>query len=117
VAKHVRVCPGDLYAGSSGEPSQTPGGRMAVHPGAAAVEQDRPAKAGACRPVDGAPDGWRQGHQDDLGALAAHAQDPVAVLFADAARPGSAVSVQDLARFAETFADLADPDVMSQAWR
>ena len=32
-------------------------------------------------------------------------------------RPDSAVSVQDLTRFAETFADLADPDVMSQAWR
>ena len=30
-------------------------------------------------------------------------------LAQDAARPGSAVSVQDLARFAETFADLADP--------
>jgi len=24
--------------------------------------------------------------------------------------------VEDLARFAGTFADLADPDVMSQAW-
>jgi hypothetical protein len=38
-------------------------------------------------------------------------------LAQDAARPGSAVSVQDLARFAETFTDLADPDVMAQAWR
>ena len=38
-------------------------------------------------------------------------------LAQDAARSGSAVSVQDLAQFAETFADLADPDVMSQAWR
>jgi hypothetical protein len=38
-------------------------------------------------------------------------------LAQDAARPGSAVSVQDLARFAETFADLGDPDVMAQAWR
>jgi plasmid stability protein len=34
----------------------------------------------------------------------------------DAATPGSAVSVEDLARFAGTFADLADPDVMSRAW-
>jgi len=24
--------------------------------------------------------------------------------------------VEDLTRFADTFADLADPDVMSQAW-
>jgi hypothetical protein len=34
----------------------------------------------------------------------------------DAATPGSPVSVADLARFAVSFADLADPDVMSQAW-
>src|SRR6266851_4476673 len=38
-------------------------------------------------------------------------------LAQDAATPGSRVSVEDLARFAETFGDLADPDVMSQAWR
>ena len=37
-------------------------------------------------------------------------------LAQDAARPGSPVSVQDLARFSETFGDLADPDVMSRAW-
>src|ERR1700733_6621108 len=37
-------------------------------------------------------------------------------LAQDAATPGSPVSVADLARFAVTFADLADPDVMSQAW-
>jgi Ribbon-helix-helix protein, copG family len=38
-------------------------------------------------------------------------------LAQDAVRSGSAVSVQDLARFAETFGDLADPDVMARAWR
>jgi hypothetical protein len=38
-------------------------------------------------------------------------------LAQDAARPGSPVSVEDLARFTEVFGDLADPDVMSQAWR
>jgi hypothetical protein len=37
-------------------------------------------------------------------------------LAQDAAVPGSAVTVQDLARFAETFGDLDDPDVMSRAW-
>ena len=37
-------------------------------------------------------------------------------LAQDAATPGSPVSVNDLARFASTFADLADPDVMSRAW-
>jgi hypothetical protein len=38
-------------------------------------------------------------------------------LTQDAAVHGSAVGVQDLRRFAETFADLADAEVMSQAWR
>ena len=38
-------------------------------------------------------------------------------LAQDAAVHDTAVSVEDLARFAEAFADLADPDVMSQAWR
>jgi plasmid stability protein len=38
-------------------------------------------------------------------------------LAQDAAIPGSPVSVQDLARFSEIFCDLADPDVMSQAWQ
>jgi len=38
-------------------------------------------------------------------------------LAQDAAASGSPVGVEDLARFADTFADLADPDVMSQAWK
>ena len=38
-------------------------------------------------------------------------------LAQDAARQDSPVSVEDLARFADVFGDLADPDVMSQAWR
>jgi Ribbon-helix-helix protein, copG family len=38
-------------------------------------------------------------------------------LAQDASAPGSPVSVEDLTRFADTFADLADPDVMSQAWK
>ncbi len=38
-------------------------------------------------------------------------------LAQDAAVPGSPVSTGDLARFAEVFSDLADPDVMSRAWR
>jgi hypothetical protein len=37
-------------------------------------------------------------------------------LAQDAAAPGSPVGVDDLAWFAHTFADLADPDVMSRAW-
>jgi len=38
-------------------------------------------------------------------------------LAQDAAAAGSPVSARDLARFAEMFGDLADPDVMSRAWR
>jgi Ribbon-helix-helix protein, copG family len=38
-------------------------------------------------------------------------------LAQDATAAGSRVSTQDLARFAEVFADLGDPDVMSQAWQ
>lgn len=38
-------------------------------------------------------------------------------LARDAAAHGSVVEVGDLVRFTETFADLGDPAVMSQAWR
>ncbi len=55
---------------------------MPVHPGTAAVEQDRPAYAGSDRPVDGPSDRWRQWDQDHVSAFAAHAQHPVTVLFA-----------------------------------
>ena len=37
-------------------------------------------------------------------------------LAQEAAVADSPVSVADLARFAETFSDLADPDAMSQGW-
>ena len=35
----------------------------------------------------------------------------------DAARPEAGAAVGNLARFTETFGDLADPEVMSSAWR
>jgi hypothetical protein len=38
-------------------------------------------------------------------------------LAQDATVTDSPVRAGDLARFAETFSDLADPDVMSQAWQ
>ena len=38
-------------------------------------------------------------------------------LAQDAGLSDSPVSTRDLARFADTFSDLADPDVMSQAWQ
>jgi hypothetical protein len=83
MAKHVRMrlsCP---YTGRFGETPQAPGGRVPVHPGAAAVEQDRPVGAGAGCLVDGPADGWRQRDRDDFGAFPAYAQHTVAVLFAE----------------------------------
>jgi plasmid stability protein len=38
-------------------------------------------------------------------------------LAQDAATVGAAVTTQDLVQFADVFGDLADPAVMSQAWR
>jgi plasmid stability protein len=38
-------------------------------------------------------------------------------LAQDAAASGSPVRTRDLARFAEVFGDLADPEVMARAWR
>ena len=38
-------------------------------------------------------------------------------LAQDAASAGAPVSTEDLARFAEEFGDLADHEIMSQAWR
>ena len=74
--------PGSLDTGGCGEPAQAAGGRVPVHPGAAPVQQDRPAGPCGYCPVDGPSDGGRQRDQDNLGAFAAHAQHPVAVLLA-----------------------------------
>jgi hypothetical protein len=38
-------------------------------------------------------------------------------LAQDATASDSPVTTADLARFADSFGDLADPDVMSQAWK
>jgi hypothetical protein len=38
-------------------------------------------------------------------------------LAQDAAVGATTVSVEDLARFADVFGDLADPEVMARAWR
>jgi len=38
-------------------------------------------------------------------------------LAQDAASTGALVTAQDLARFADLFRDLADPDVMAKAWQ
>jgi len=53
-----------------------------VHPGAAVVKQHRTARARPDHPVDGSAYRRRQRDHDHLDALAAHAQGPVAMLFA-----------------------------------
>jgi hypothetical protein len=83
VAEHMRVRPGDPHTSGLSQAPQAAGRSMAVHPDAAAVEQDWPADAGADRAVDSLPGRWRERDEDDLGALAAHAHHPVAVLFAE----------------------------------
>jgi hypothetical protein len=80
---------GDPYACALGEVAQATGGGMAVHPCAAAVEQDRavgPVRGGA---VDGAADRRWLRDQDDFGAFAAHAQDAVAVFLAEVGDVGA----------------------------
>jgi hypothetical protein len=90
MAEHVRVRSRDPHASSFSQAPQAAGGGVAVHPGAAAVEQDRAVGAGGDRAVDGPPDRRWQRDQDGLGPFAAHAQHPVAVLFAQIGdvRPG-----------------------------
>ena len=74
VAEHMWVSPGYLDAGSLGELIQAAGDWVPVHPGTAAVEQDRSARAvSSCR-VDAGGSGTRRSC-----SLAAHAQGPVAV--------------------------------------
>jgi len=89
MAEHVRVRPGDPHTSTLSQVPQTPGGGVAVHPGAAAVEQDRPAGTGTDSLVDGPPHSWWQRDQDDLGAFAAHAQHPVTVFTSATAAPNS----------------------------
>ena len=56
---------------------------MAVHAGAPTGQQDRAGGSVVDGPFDGAADGGRERHEDDLVALAAHSQHAVAVLLAE----------------------------------
>ena len=85
MAKHMRMPPDGPDSGGCCKPSQAASGCMAVHSGAAEVEQDRPVKAVTDRLVDGPPDRWWQRDQNDLAAFAAHAQHPVSMLLAQIA--------------------------------
>ncbi len=89
VPEHVGVWPGDPYACVLGEVAQAAGGGVPVHPGAAAVEQDRPAGPVRDGAVNGPADCRGQRDQDHLGALAAYAKDAVAVFFAQVGDAGA----------------------------
>ena len=80
MADHVRVNL-RLQPGALGQTPQAAGRRVPVHASAAAGEQDRPAVPGSGCPVD--CDRWRQRNVDYFAALAAYAQDPVGVFFAE----------------------------------
>jgi hypothetical protein len=59
MAEHVRVRPGNPHARSVSQAPEPAGGGVAVHPVAAAVEQDWTAGAVADCPVKGPAYGWR----------------------------------------------------------
>jgi len=78
------------HPGSRGQVAEAAGAGVPVHPGTAPVAQQRPVLAAVDGPVDGPPDRGRQRDEDDLGALADHAQDAVAVLLAEVGDVGGA---------------------------
>lgn len=53
----------------------------------------------------------------DAGRLGLSRSEYLRRTLARVVRPGGAVTVADLSRFGSRFADLADDDVMDQAWR
>jgi len=71
VPEHVWMRPGDPYSSLPCQMPQAPGGRMPVHPDAAAIQQDRPAVPVAHGSVDGPADRWWQRDQDHLAAFPA----------------------------------------------
>jgi hypothetical protein len=79
------MSPADPDSRCLGQAPEPPGGCMPVHPGAVAVEQDRPGVPAADGAVDRPADRGRQRNQHDLAAFAADPQDPVAVLLAEIA--------------------------------
>jgi hypothetical protein len=61
-----------------GQLPKAPGGRIVIHPAAAAVQQDGPIWAVADGIVDSPANGGWQWDQDDLANFAAYPQHPVA---------------------------------------
>src|ERR1022692_5188780 len=81
--EHMRMRPGDPHTRLVSEPPESPGSGMTVHARPAAVKQNRPGGPATDSAVDSSSGRWWQRDQDDLAALAAHSQHPVAVLFAE----------------------------------
>ncbi len=85
--EHVTVRPDNSHTCGPGEAPEPPGGSVAIHPGTAAVEQDRAVRAGADGLVDGPADGWWQ--RDLLAMLTARSLRPPASQPARAPRAPS----------------------------
>jgi hypothetical protein len=76
VPQHVRMRPGNPHTGLIGQAPEPARGGVAVHPGAAAVEQNGPGRAGADCPVDCPADRRWQRHQYNLCALGCSRRGP-----------------------------------------
>lgn len=76
--------------GGGGQVFKPAGGRVPVHPRPVGVAEDRTTVTAVDRSVEGPGHRWWQRDEDDLAALAAYPQDPVAVFLTDVGDVGSA---------------------------
>ncbi len=83
--------PGQRHSGVGREVLQPAGGGMTVHPDGAQVAQDRPVGAAVHGPLDRPLHRGREWGEDDLAALAADLQHPVAVFLAEVGDVGAAL--------------------------
>jgi hypothetical protein len=83
VPQHMWVHPRHPDPRGGGQVLEPSGRRVAVHPDAERVAQDRPVGAVVDGVVDRPPDRWWQRHENDLAALAAHPQHAVPVFLTE----------------------------------